>query len=198
MSWSQAATSFVSLFAAALLAFYLDSLRERRATRRWVDEYLAFWLDLLGTSEAERTHVTSLFDADLRALDALSDGGERRPEDAWESLQTITIESPVALTPPLLGEGAAVVPVGLLRQMFEVDAYVAGFRSQTQSMHALFDSQVRPLTLRRPWPLNDEETRALALYRRELSGLRSVLDEIYDRLTRLAKDLQAAGFGPRN
>ena len=42
MSLGDALLTFVSVFVAALLAFYLDGLRERRATRSWVREYLGF------------------------------------------------------------------------------------------------------------------------------------------------------------
>ena len=42
MSVGGAALTFVSVFVAALLAFYLDGLRERRATEGWVKGYLGF------------------------------------------------------------------------------------------------------------------------------------------------------------
>ena len=43
MSLGEAFLTFVAVFVAALLAFYLDGLRERRATEGWVRDYLGFW-----------------------------------------------------------------------------------------------------------------------------------------------------------
>jgi len=68
VSLGDAALTFVSVFVAALLAFYLDGLRERRAARAWVREYLGFWRDILEQSATDREGNDAIMDRIDRAL----------------------------------------------------------------------------------------------------------------------------------
>lgn len=105
MTWTEALLTFGSLFLAALFAFYLDSLRERRATRRWVHEYLGFWRTMLESFVDERDVIQTM----MGSLDeVLADWLDDRPTTSapvWSGIDGFKFSSAISMTPNLLGEG---------------------------------------------------------------------------------------------
>ncbi len=194
MSWSDFLLTFVSLFAAALLAFYLESVRERRATRRWVWEYLGFWRDVIETFADEKDSNLELFDFVDAALDRLFTANEDVSEAEWESVDGLLFNSAVSLTPTLLGEASGVVPPDLLRRMFVLDALVQQVRANSQNTFTIFETFLRPLALDRPWPLSGAQVRSVALYRRELASLRSLVESLYVQLDELVQSMRSVGI----
>jgi hypothetical protein len=86
MSLSGALLTFVSVFVAALLAFYLDGLRERRATQQWVKEYLGFWRDLLDSTAGEP-----------RATRPAYAGSSRRWTAGWRPMARVSRRGPTSM-----------------------------------------------------------------------------------------------------
>ena len=84
MSLGDAALTFVSVFIAALLAFYLDGLRERRATRAWVAEYLGFWRGLLESTAGEK----EANEAGVRKVESALDGWEGSAIGIYRKIST--------------------------------------------------------------------------------------------------------------
>lgn len=107
MSLGGALLTFVSVFVAALLAFYLDGLRERRATERWVKEYLGFWRGMLQSAAAERADndavLTRVHDAVARWLTCAKSG----QEPTWSDIDAVNYNNSISFTPLLLSAGSA-------------------------------------------------------------------------------------------
>ena len=98
MSLGDAALTFVSVFVAALLAFYLDGLRERRATEKWVREYLGFWRGVLDTAQGDRAANDEGLSRIQQALDTWLAGAE----PSWADVDSVNVNSAVSFTPLLL------------------------------------------------------------------------------------------------
>jgi hypothetical protein len=95
VSLGDAALTFVSVFVAALLAFYLDGVRERRATRAWVREYLGFRrVTLAGDAEMRQANDAMLGRID-EALGAWLDGVD---EPDWRYVDAVNFNSSFAFT----------------------------------------------------------------------------------------------------
>ena len=191
MTWSDALLSFVSVFAAAALAFYLDSLRERRTTRRWVWEYLRFWRALLATLILEWRDVLELFDEMDRTLTLLTAGQDEPTQEQWERVDVFALNTTIVLTPPLLGEASGVVPPQVLHKLFLADEFFATVRNQAAHTAQMFESLVRPVVLRQVWPLEAEMQRGVGFYQRELAEFRSLLEQLARQLAELVAELQA-------
>jgi hypothetical protein len=170
MSPGGAVLTFVSVFVAALLAFYLDGLRERRATARWVREYLGFWRGLLQSTADEG----AVHEAAVRRIEAAIDGwlaagADARP--AWDDIDALSVSATVQFTPPLFNTGASVVPSELMQQLFVADAMAPAMTALSDFVTRLFESEVRPLVLAEVVPLAGQDRRAVELYRREFLRL---------------------------
>lgn len=194
MSLGGAFLTFVSVFVAALLAFYLDGLRERRATEGWVRDYLGFWRTTLDSVSGERAAneegLQRIDDALGRWLDLGSSGVE--PE--WADIDAVNVNSAVSFTPPLLSSGASAVPGDLLRQMFVADATRPALLREAEGVSRLFDSHILPLVLDRVTWLNPEQRHAVERYRAVYGGLRAQMHTYLDQLDRIRDGLVGAGF----
>ena len=147
MSLGAALLTFVSVFVAALLAFYLDNVRERRATRTWTREYLGFWRGVLDDAQGDRaTNEVGLQRIDT-ALDTwlVHDGLD--PD--WADVDSINVNSAVSFTPLLLSTGASAVPRPLLAQMFTADATAPALLRRSEGVTRLYEAHVLPLVLAR-------------------------------------------------
>ena len=164
MSLGDALLTFVSVFVAALLAFYLDGLRERRATRSWVSEYLGFWRGMLESSAGER-------DANETAV--------RRVEASLNGW---------------LASGACVVPPELLQRLFVADASAPALVAGSDFVTRLFETEVRPLVLGRVVPLEGRDREAVDLYRREFVALFERMRAYGDVLAEIREDLVRLGY----
>jgi hypothetical protein len=170
MSPGDALLTFVSVFVAALLAFYLDGLRERRATERWVKEYLGFWRGLLESTAGEQDANEAMGRRVVAALDTwLSAGPGGAP--AWGDIDAVNMNATVRFTSPLLSAGGASVPPDLMRQLFVADALAPALSARADFVTRLFEAEVRPLVLAQSVPLEARQRRAVELYRTELLGL---------------------------
>ena len=108
MSLGDAGLTFVSVFVAALLAFYLDGLRDKRATERWVREYLGFWRGLLQSTADEGVAN----EAGMHRVEAAVDGWLAAGADglpAWDDIDAMNVNATVRFTPPLLNTGGSVL-----------------------------------------------------------------------------------------
>lgn len=190
MSIGDALLTFVSVFVAAALAFYLDGLREKRATAAWVREYLGFWRRFLADSSGDReTNERGL--ARIRAaLDAwLADEGE----PAWSDLQAVNVNSAVNFSSLLLSAGAGVVPPELLSKMFTADATAAMVIRRSEGVTRLFEMQVQPLVLSRVAELSPPERRAVELYREEFAHLVDQMTAFMEQLDEIRIGLVQLG-----
>jgi hypothetical protein len=191
VSLGDAALTFVSVFVAALLAFYLDGLRERRASQRWVREYLGFWRAAL-ESDADDRHSN---DAMLgRIDDALATWLDGSVEPDWQSIDAVNVNNSFEFTPQLLGAGVGVVPADLLRRLFVADATAPALRGTAEVVTRLFETEIRPLALARVSSLEPAQHRAVELYRTEFGWLRTHLRGYGDQLDEILRELVRAGF----
>jgi hypothetical protein len=193
MSLGDAVVTFVSVFVAALLAFYLDGLREKRATERWVREYLGFWRGMLESSAGEREANEAAVRRVEAALDAwLGSGAGAAP--SWEDIDAITVNATVRFTSPLLSLGGSVVPPELMRRLFVADASAPALVAGSDFVTRLFEAEVRPLALGRVVPLIGRDREAVELYRREFLGLFERMRGYADLMAGIRDDLTRLGY----
>jgi hypothetical protein len=196
MTWDEALLTFGSLFLAALFAFYLDSLRERRATRRWVREYLGFWARTMAPFEDGRIAGQAMFARVDDAVQRWLATDRTGIEPDWDAIDGIDVSSSVSITPQLFGASLEAISPGLLALMFEVDSRAVVVQAQSAATLRLFETLLRPLVLRRA-PLHaDEERRAVELYRRDLAGLGQLVDAFGDQMVAVLNGLRAEGIAP--
>jgi hypothetical protein len=191
VSWGGAALTFASIFLAGVVAFYLDSLRERRARERWVHEYLGFWRRQLESIEGERERNQALFDRIDDTLGAWADGEE--PAD-WDDVEVLNFTTPLSLTPILFGEGMSVVPPDLLTAMFELDTTLPGLSILSESAVRLFETEIRPMQMARRCPLAETERRFVERYRGKLRDTWRGYAALYDQLDGLLALMRAKGI----
>jgi len=120
MSLGDALLTFVSVFIAALLAFYLDGVRERRATRAWVREYLGFWRRMLQSAADERRTNEGMLGRIDEALGVWLAPGPQEPD--WQYVDAVNVNNSFQFTPQLLGDAVGVTPPELMQLMFVADA----------------------------------------------------------------------------
>ncbi|WP_151081667.1 hypothetical protein [Nocardioides cynanchi] len=194
MSLGDAVLTFVSVFVAALLAFYLEGLRERRATADWVRDYLRFWRTTLestaGEREANQEGLQRIDDALGRWLDLGSSG----VEPVWADLDSVGVNAAITFTPLLLSSGVSAVPGELLRLMFVADASAPALLRRAESVARLFEAQVLPLVLSQVTWLQPEQRHAVERYRVEFAGLRAQMNDYLEQLDRIRHELVQAGF----
>jgi hypothetical protein len=193
MSLGGALLTFVSVFVAALLAFYPDGLRERRATERWVKEYLGFWRRLLDSTVGEREANAALGRRVEAALDAWLAAG-RSGLPTRSDVDAISINATVRFTAPLLSAGASVVPPALMQQLFVADALAPALASRSTFVSRLFETEVRPLVLAQELPLEGPHRRAVELYRSELQGLFKQMQGYAAHMAGIREELVRPGF----
>jgi len=193
MSLGDALLTFVSVFVAALLAFYLDGLRERRATERWVEEYLGFWRGLLESTAGEQEMNDAMGRRVEQALDGwLAAGPDGRP--AWRDIDAITMNATARFSSPLLGAGGRVVPPDLMQQLFIADALAPALTARADFVTRLFEAEIRPLVLAEAVPLEAGQRRAVELYRSELHGLFEQMRGYATHMAGIRETLVRLGF----
>jgi hypothetical protein len=194
MSLGGALLTFVSVFVAALLAFYLDGLRERRATEGWVRDYLGFWRTTLEAAAGERAAIEEGMQRIDDELGRWLDLGSSGVEPVWADLEAVHVSSAISLTPLLLSSGASAVPGDLLRRMFVADATSPVLLRRAEDVARLFDNHVLPLVLGRETWLNPEQRHAVERYRVQLGGLRADMFSYLDQLDQIRAALVASDF----
>jgi hypothetical protein len=194
MSFGDAVLTFVSVFVAALLAFYLEGLRERRATESWVRDYLGFWRSTLEASAGERASNEEGLQRIDDALGRWLELGSSGVEPAWSDLDSVSVNSAITFTPLLLSSGVSAVPGDLLRLMFLADATAPTLLRRAEAVSRLFEGHVLPLVLGQVTWLNPEQRHAVERYRAEFTGLRSQRNGYLDQLDRIREELVRAGF----
>jgi hypothetical protein len=123
------------VFVAALLAFYLDGLRARRATRRWVTEYLGFGRSMMEAGAAEREEDDAVLVRIDTAVDrwlSVAGGG---PEPVWSDIDALSVSTSISFAPLLLGSGVGV--------LFYADATVPVLRSTSEAVSRLYEAEIR-------------------------------------------------------
>lgn len=193
MSPGDAALTFVSVFVAALLAFYLDGLRERRATRSWVREYLGFWRSLLETTAGDAEVNEAMGGRVEAALDAWLLASSATPPP-WEDIDALNVNAAVRFSGPLLSTGGSVVPAELMHRLFVADAMAPALGSRGDFVVRLFETEVRPLVLARQVPLEGRQRRAVETYRSELRGLFQQSRDYSDHLAGIRQELVRLGY----
>ena len=194
MSVGGAALTFVSVFVAALLAFYLDGLRERRATQRWVKEYLGFWRGMLGSNPEERAVNEAHLDRIDAALADWLDPGRSPRQPRWADIDTINVNNAIAFTPLLLSSGVSVVPADLLQRLFLADATAPALKGSSEWVTRLFETQIRPLVWARVDGLDDVQRHAVETYRAEFAQFSELTRQYQGMLSSIHDELATAGF----
>jgi hypothetical protein len=193
MSLGGAGLTFVSVFVAALLAFYLDGLREKRATERWVREYLGFWRGLLqSTADEGAANEAGVHRIEAAIAGWLDAGAGDRP--TWDDIDAITVNATVRFTPPLLNTGGSVLPPELMQKLFVADALAPALSARSEFVTRLFETEVRPLVLAEVAPLGGQERRAVEVYRREFLGLFEQMRDYSTYLKGIREELVRLGF----
>jgi hypothetical protein len=194
MSFADAVLTFVSVFVAALLAFYLDGLRQRRATEGWVRDYLGFWRTTLDATTGERAGIEEGLQQIDDELGRWLDLGSSGVEPVWAAIDAVHVHSAISLTPLLLSSGASAVPGDLMREMFVADATSPVLLRRAESVARIFDDHVLPLVLGRVTWLNPEQRHAVERYRVGLGDLRVMMNGYLDQLDKIREGLVGAGF----
>jgi hypothetical protein len=194
MSLGDAVLTFISVFIAALLAFYLEGVRERRATEGWVRDYLGFWRTTLETTAGERGANEEGLQRIDDALGRWLDLGSSGVEPAWTDLDSVGVNAAITFTPLLLSSGVSSVPGELLRLMFVADASAPALLRRAESVARLFEAHVLPLVLGQVTWLNPEQRHAVERYRVEFAGLRAQMNDYLEQLDRIRHELVQAGF----
>jgi hypothetical protein len=192
MSLGDALLTFVSVFVAALLAFYLDGLRERRATASWVREYLGFWRTFLQATAGDAETNDDIGRRLETALDAWLASTSTPP--TWGDIDALNINAAVRLSGPLLSTGGSVVPPDLMHQLFVADALAPALGTRGDFVVRLFEAEVRPLVLAQVAPLEGTQRRAVETYRRELLGLFEQAREYAAHLAGIREELVRLGY----
>jgi hypothetical protein len=192
VSFGDAVLTFVSVFVAALLAFYLDGLRERRATRRWVDEYLGFWRTTLQGAADDRHGSEGMLGLIDDALGVWLAPGPDEPD--WQYVDAVNVNGSVQFTPHLLGGAVGEISPELMQRMFVADATFPAVRATADVVTRLFETEIRPLALARVLDLDPVQRRTVELYRGEFARMRNLLRQYRDRLDALLTDLVEAGY----
>jgi hypothetical protein len=185
MSLGDALLTFVSVFVAALLAFYLDGLRESRTTRTWTREYLGFWKGVLDRAQSDR----GTNEEGLRRIEAALDTWLAGGEPAWADVDSVNVNSAVSFTPLLLSAGASAVPQQLLGQMFVADATSPALLRRSEGVTRLYEAHVLPLVLAEVVDLSREQRRGVERYRAEFTGLRQHMSDYLDLLDAVREEL---------
>lgn len=193
MSLGDAVLTFLSVFVAALLAFYLDGLRERRATRAWVREYLGFWRGLLESTAGEGAANEAGFRTIDGALGGWLSGGAGSPP-TWDLVDAINVNAAVRFTPALLGAGGRAIAPELMQKLFVADALAPALQTRADFVQRLFETEIRPRVLDQVLPLDGRARRAVELYRRELAGLADQMRDYTTHLRDICDDLVRLGF----
>lgn len=194
MGLGDAVLTFVSVFVAALLAFYLDGLRERRATRRWVTEYLGFWRSMMEASAAEREENDAVLVRIDTAVDrwlSVAGGG---PEPVWSDIDALGVNTSISFTPLLLGSGVGVVPPALLQKLFYADATVPVLRSTSDAVSRLYEAEIRGLVAGRVIELSPVQRNLVTAFQEEFRRLATQLRSYQDQLEGVRAELATAGF----
>jgi hypothetical protein len=191
MSLGDALLTFVSVFVAALLAFYLDGLREQRSTRAWVRQYLGFWRATIEGAADERHANDGLLGRIDGALETWLAG---TAEPDWTYVDSVNVNNSFQFTPHLLGGAVGVVPPELLRRLFIADATGPALQGTSEVVTRLFETEVRPLALARATVLEPAQRRAVELYREEFARLRQLLRDYGDQLDEILLELVKSGF----
>src|SRR3954447_19515588 len=192
MSPGDALLTFVSVFVAALLAFYLDGLRERRANRRWVREYLGFWRTTLEGAADDRHGNEGTLGLIDEALGVWLARGVGPPD--WQYVDAVNVNGSVQFTPHLLGGAVGEISPELMQRMFVADATFPAVGATTEVVTRVFETEIRPLALARVVDLDPVQRRAVELYRAEFSRMRDLVRKYGDQLDDLLVDLAAAGY----
>ena len=156
MSLGDALLTFVSVFVAALLAFYLDGLRERRATRAWVREYLGF------------RRATLAGDAELASgerRDARADRRGPRLLARWRRRARLAVRRRRQLQHLLRvhGRSCSAQRSGSCRPIScgactRPTPALPAVRGTAEFVARLFEAEIRPLALGGSWPLDAPAT----------------------------------------
>ena len=192
MSLGDALLTFVSVFIAALLAFYLDGVRERRATRAWVREYLGFWRRMLQGAAEERRGNEGMLGRIDEALGVWLAPGPQEPD--WQYVDAVNVNNSFQFTPLLLGDAVGVTPPELMQRMFVADATSPALRGTSEATTRLFETEIRPLALARVVELDPAQRRAVELYRAEFGRLRDLLRQYGEQLDAILGELVAGGY----
>ena len=192
MSLGDALLTFVSVFIAALLAFYLDGVRERRATRAWVREYLGFWRRMLQSAADERRTNEGMLGRIDEALGVWLAPGPQEPD--WQYVDAVNVNNSFQFTPQLLGDAVGVTPPELMQLMFVADATSPALGGTAEATTRLFETEIRPLALARVVELEPAQRRAVELYRAEFGRLRDLLRQYGDQLDAILGELVAGGY----
>ncbi|MFL6160028.1 MAG: hypothetical protein ACJ72D_28400, partial [Marmoricola sp.] len=188
-----AVLTFVSVFAAVLLAFYVEGLRERRATEERVRDHLRSWRTALEASVGDRVAHRERLERIDDALGRWLDLGSSGVEPAWADLGSVSVGSVVSLNPLLLSGGASAVPADLMQQMLIADAGSESLLRRGENLSRLFDHHVLPLVLAQVTWLSPEQRNAVERYRTELADLSDHVNVHLDQLDRIRERLDGAG-----
>lgn len=193
MTLGDALLTFVSVFVAALLAFYLDGLREKRATKAWVREYLGFWRAFFESSAGDAEVNEAVGRRVEVALDAWLAAAASSPPP-WSDIDALNVNAAVRLSGPLLSTGGSVVPPDLMHQLFVADALAPALGTRGDFVMRLFEAEVRPLVLARVSPLEGPHRRAVETYRGEPLGLFEQSRAYAAHLGRIRDELVRLGY----
>ncbi|MGC4109128.1 MAG: hypothetical protein QM747_01580 [Nocardioides sp.] len=193
MSLGDALLTFVSVFVAALLAFYLDGLRERRATRGWVREYLGFWRGFMASrGDEEQQNATGVHQIEDALAGWLT---ARTPEEVtWAHIDTMNVNATVRFTQHLLNESASLLPAELMNDLYVADATAPMLTARGQYVTRIFEAEIRPLVLDREVPLDGRDRRAVELYSGEFTALFQQLQAYTDHMRKIQGELTRLGF----
>lgn len=194
MTLGDAGLTFVSVFVAALLAFYLDGLRERRATEKWVREYLGFWRGWLGAHPEERATNEAYLDRIDAALADWLDPGRSGRQPRWAEIDTINVNNPMVFTPLLLSTGVSVVRPDLLQRLFRADATAPALKDSSEWVSRFYEDHIRPLVLARIDCLDALQRRAVETYRSEFAQFSELTRQYQGMLRAIHEELAARGF----
>jgi hypothetical protein len=193
VSLGDALITFVSVFVAALLAFYLDGLRERRATAAWVREYLGFWRGFLQSTAGDAETNDAIGHRLEAGLDAWLAATEATPP-TWADIDALNVNAAVRFSGPLLSTGGSVVPPELMHQLFVADAMAPALGTRGDFAVRLFEAEVRPLVLARVVPLEGTARRVVETYRVELLGLFEQSRDYAAHLAAIREELVRLGY----
>ncbi|MGI8881414.1 MAG: hypothetical protein ACR2KJ_13090 [Jatrophihabitans sp.] len=135
--WSVLVT-FVSVLFAAFLAFWLDDVRERRALKRWVDQYLAQvgrGLDITRSAVVGIAGELQASIASLRRWERASEADDLDGAD-WAQVIVTIVTSPPDFTPLLGGDAVRVTDPALVSAIIDVDAAAQAVELTTRRLES--------------------------------------------------------------
>jgi hypothetical protein len=182
--------ALLTVFLGALLAFFVDNLRERRRLAEWVRRYLR---DVRGGLADTTRALTPVLASLAETADALSNlVDDKQPQ--WETLATATATTPPDLMSALRGEGITAVPPHVVSALQGVETSAQELHLRANRLASMHDRFILPIYLERPSRITTIERRGIELFAQGHAEFRRAAEFAARSIEDAVRALRDAGY----